>query len=120
MKIYKGKRLAADDEVGGCQVLVIEDGGGPHPLRHVVKHSPTGFGWGYGGSGPADLALSILADYFGERPTKDDLYHGRGRAVDPRLYQPFKWQFIATASPEGFTITGEEISEWLKSVVPLD
>ena len=26
----------------------------------VVHHSPTGYEWGYGGSGPADLALNIL------------------------------------------------------------
>ncbi len=25
-----------------------------------VWHSPSGFEWGYGGSGPADLALNIL------------------------------------------------------------
>lgn len=25
----------------------------------VVYHSPTGFEWGYGGSGPADLALNL-------------------------------------------------------------
>src|SRR5258708_36011467 len=24
-------------------------------LRHVIYHSPSGFEWGYGGSGPADL-----------------------------------------------------------------
>ena len=30
------------------------------PLRHVVRHSPTGIEWGYGGSGPSDLALSVL------------------------------------------------------------
>ena len=26
----------------------------------VARHSPNGFGWGYGGSGPAQLALAIL------------------------------------------------------------
>jgi hypothetical protein len=26
----------------------------------VTYHSPSGFAWGYGGSGPADLALTIL------------------------------------------------------------
>jgi len=25
----------------------------------VVNHSPTGFAWGYGGSGPAQLALAL-------------------------------------------------------------
>lgn len=28
--------------------------------RKWVYHSPDGFEWGYGGSGPADLALNIL------------------------------------------------------------
>jgi hypothetical protein len=35
-------------------------------LRHYVKHSPTGFSWGYGGSGPADLARCLLIDALGK------------------------------------------------------
>lgn len=35
------------------------------PLRHVVKHSPAGFEWGYEGSGPADLARCLLIDVLG-------------------------------------------------------
>lgn len=27
--------------------------------QRIVYHSPTGFEWGYGGSGPADLALNL-------------------------------------------------------------
>jgi hypothetical protein len=30
------------------------------------NHSPTGLEWGYGGSGPAHLALAILADHLGD------------------------------------------------------
>jgi hypothetical protein len=33
------------------------------PRCDLYNHSPTGFAWGYGGSGPAQLALAILADY---------------------------------------------------------
>lgn len=34
------------------------------PLRLGVRnHSPTGFSWGYNGSGPAQLALAILCDH---------------------------------------------------------
>lgn len=32
--------------------------------QDLVNHSPTGFCWGYGGSGPAQAALAILAHYF--------------------------------------------------------
>ena len=30
------------------------------------NHSPDGFEWGYCGSGPAQLALAILADHLGD------------------------------------------------------
>jgi len=52
--------------VQDCAVSVVVTGehkwpyGHVHPLPHVVKHSSTGFSWGYGGSGPADLARSLL------------------------------------------------------------
>lgn len=35
--------------------------------RDVVNHSPSGFEWGYGGSGPAQLALALLLDYTDDR-----------------------------------------------------
>jgi len=35
------------------------------PRLDLIPHSPTGFGWGYGGSGPAQLALALLAHAFG-------------------------------------------------------
>lgn len=52
------------------------------PLRlDLVNHSPTGFAWGYGGSGPAQLAVALLAHEF-------------GADVALRFYQPFKTQFL--------------------------
>ncbi len=48
------------------------------------QHSPTGFAWGYGGSGPAQLALAIL------------LESGIGTSRALALYQDFKWEYIAT------------------------
>jgi uncharacterized protein DUF6166 len=82
MKTYNGRR----DQNGNCIVHVMGDEGNAHKLCKLLdldKHSPTGFNWGYGGSGPAQLALAILADCLG-----DD-----GLAV--RLHQPFKWAVIA-------------------------
>lgn len=60
MKIIEGVRLPN----GGTRVDVIEDGE-RRTLRHYVRHSPTGLEWGYGGSGPADLARSILIEVLG-------------------------------------------------------
>lgn len=54
------------------------------PRYDLRNHSPDGFEWGYPGSGPAQLALAILADAL-----EDD-----GRALE--LYQNFKIAAIAT------------------------
>ncbi len=72
------------------------------PLRHVVRHSPTGFEWGYAGSGPADLALSILLDF-----TRDeDLAH--------RLHQDFKFTFVCRFPADKWTLAGADILTWLR------
>jgi len=84
VKIYRGKNSGQ----GGGQAVVVfnESTGAVRPLRHIPRHSPDGFQWGYGGSGPSDLALSILADAVGL-----EMADRRG------LYQLFKDEFIARA-----------------------
>lgn len=69
-------------------------------LPHVVCHSPTGFEWGYGGSGPADLALSILHYWYG--PKIADKYHQR-----------FKEVFISHVDHSGGVILKSTVNEWL-------
>lgn len=54
-----------------------------NPRFDLRKHSPTGFSWGFSGSGPAQLSLAILANALG-----DD-----ARAL--HLYQRFKFKVIA-------------------------
>jgi hypothetical protein len=78
----------------------------PLPLRlDLFNHSPTGFGWGYQGSGPAQLALALLADALGD----DDL------AV--RLHQAFKFKVVA-CWPEGerWWITADQIAAVVKLI----
>ena len=68
------------------------------PRFDLANHSPTGFAWGYGGSGPAQLALAILCDCLG-----DD---GRAR----RLYQDFKFMKIARLDKDKpFRLTETEV-----------
>jgi hypothetical protein len=67
------------------EVFVNTSNGDTRPLygfQGVRNHSPTGFSWGYGGSGPAQLALAICIDCV-----------GRHRALE--VYQAFKWDVIA-------------------------
>lgn len=52
---------------------VVDRDGEVRPLPHLVRHSPGGFSWGYGGSGPADLARSVL-DLFTDTVNREGLY----------------------------------------------
>ena len=65
----------------------------PLPLRlDLWNHAPTGFEFGYGGSGPAQLALAMLADCSGDGPAL--AYH-----------QAFKWAVIARLPADGGSLT---------------
>ena len=104
MKNYKVWRSPQDGVVG----VVVDDGKSLTNLVHIVKHSPTGFEYGYGESGPSDLALSILADYYGE-DSKTALV---GQSLNH--YQDFKKEFIQNRNRnEWFVISQSEITDWL-------
>jgi hypothetical protein len=95
MKIYQGRRTPE-----GCIVAVHEEGGEPQPLNlrlDLRNHSPTGAEWGYGGSGPAQLALALAADVLG-----DDR---RAQGV----YQQLKFKLIGRLPREGWTLTEDDL-----------
>src|SRR5204862_6265890 len=73
------------DEGGPGRVTVAGE-----PLKHVVHHSPDGFQWGYGGSGPADLALSILSAVIGPETERVEIWSGTCGARAWRLHHAFK------------------------------
>lgn len=110
-KTYIGQR-PADDEIGDCRVTVITDDGHEYPLPHMVHHSPSGFEWGYGGSGPADLALSILQDYLGE-PKTVQIHIGKCGQRAWELHQKFKWQMLQELGHNRWAITTDNIDAWL-------
>lgn len=92
---YVGKRLP--DGV----VVTIEGDGHVRPLHHVQRHSPTGFEFGYAGSGPADLAHSILVDVLNVK------------SVAPGMYQAFKFDVISKLDSDAFEIGQEFVRQWL-------
>ena len=111
MKIYEGFR--DENDIAKVRVTTIGDfpKGVPDDVRllkHVCQHSPTGFEWGYSGSGPADLALSLLFDHFGETP------QAKGRAS--QIYQAFKVRCVALLPRQGWTIDTAYIDEILNLV----
>jgi hypothetical protein len=78
----------------------------PERSLALVNHSPSGFEWGYGGSGPAQLALALLLDYTG-----DEAF-----ALDH--YQKFKTEVVSQlecTGPNGcWHLTGSDIDEVLR------
>ena len=70
----------------------------PLPLRlDIVNHSPTGFAWGYSGSGPAQLSVAILADWMG--------CDHAARA----LHQRFKAAAIACLPEKHWSLTDDDL-----------
>lgn len=67
------------------------------PRLDLRNHSPSGLNWAYGGSGPAQLALALLADVL-----DDD-----ERAL--ALYQDFKWSVVLHLDNAGWTLTDAEV-----------
>ena len=85
--------------------LVFKDGQpftADESLQHV-NHSPDGFSWGYGGSGPSQLAFALLLDVMGLDFAK-------------KHYMDFKWLVIA-ALPKEWAMTAEDITKKCTEIV---
>ncbi len=94
-----------------------DDGGVWTNVSHVVTHhSPTGFEFGYGGSGPADLALNVVENilyhlnYTGPRMR---CFDGTCFELAFTLHQDFKWDFISQCPRAGGRIPYEVIKTWI-------
>jgi hypothetical protein len=89
--------------------LIVMVDGRTVPLKPSLKvwnHSPSGFEIGYGGSGPAQLALAILM-MFTDKDTAS------------RLHQDFKWEFLANEAMQ-VNNSGEaqiDVPAWIKAKV---
>lgn len=94
--VYRGSRANGAVTIK-CNNKVLEAG----PSQALHNHSPTGFNWGYSGSGPAQLALGILLDFTRDKNTA--MQH----------YQSFKWAFISRCDWNTFKLTGQQILNWL-------
>jgi hypothetical protein len=95
--VYEGFRSPAVDRrvtVDGVELS-------PLPSQSVRNHSPDGFNWGYGGSGPAQLALALLLDATGSAE------------VAERWYQWFKWAVVARWG-QSWQISAGEVRDWVE------
>lgn len=78
------------------------DGAAYVNIPHLIQlHSPDGFEWGYSGSGPAELALNVLALYITPYFAKI-------------LHQDFKREVIQNIPHEGGELKAWDIHVWIK------
>lgn len=102
-RVYRGHRRL----LGGATVEWCNPGGPWMPLnaRHTLRnHSPDGFEWGYGGSGPAQLALALVDDATGSE------------WLALRTYQRFKEDVIAALDGDDWTLTAADIAAYAHKI----
>jgi len=72
----------------------------PKRSQKVRNHSPDGFMWSYGGSGPAQLALAILL-------------MATSKEEASKYYQDFKFDVISRLPKNDFKLNSKEVYDWL-------
>ncbi len=93
---------------GRVQICWLDPKGGqyhdePLPLYlDKLNKSPTGFAWGYGGSGPAQLAFAIL------------MHHTGDQAIAEANFQDYKFEVIARLEHGPWVITSDAVTQWLE------
>lgn len=93
--------FVGEREPGHSRVTVTQAGQPSRelPLYLAIRnHSPSGFEWGYAGSGPAQLALALCVEVV-----------GRERAE--RVYQSVKDRLVATMHDDAWMMSGIRVLE---------
>ena len=76
----------------------------PDHSQTVRNHSPDGFNWGYGGSGPAQLSLAILLKFMNEKDAQ-------------QYYHDFKFKVVA-GWPQGDFDVNINLREFIDQNTP--
>jgi hypothetical protein len=98
--VYEGIR--EPDNPVGEETTVTVNGEELSYRYDLLSASPSGFEWGYRGSGPAQLAISMLAFECGDE-------------IAGNWYQVFKEDIVAELPAGGWTLQGSEIREYLET-----
>ena len=101
-QVYHGQRDPTAPVGKECTVTVD---GEPLDLRYdLLSASPTGFEWNYRGSGPAQLAMAVLA-------------HAHNDEFACEHYQRFKREVVANLPEDRWTLRASELDAWRREVV---
>lgn len=93
LRLKSGVIVSREDDHGKVSGL---------PMRHDLRRHSHGFEWGYGGSGPAQLALAILTDSIGE-------------ADAITCYQKFKFEVVCRFEADQWAISRDEVISWFRA-----
>ena len=93
-------KAEAIEDFGDVYFSRGDDGATTNVPHRVKRHSPTGFEWGYGGSGPSEFALNILSCYIGQ-------------AEAEKYYMDFKRDFISGIQEYSGVIKRDDVMRWL-------
>ena len=88
----------------GNQIEVTADGESIDHRYDLLSSSPSGFEWGYGGSGPAQLAIAILA-------------HAYVDEFAASVYQKFKREVVSDLPENGWILTKSKLDAWREGVI---
>jgi hypothetical protein len=99
-------KYIANRSVSGTVVMVQTEKGREQlrPRFDLIRHHPVGFDWAHTGSGPAQLALALLAHASG-----DDEF-----ALEQ--YQIFQHEIIARLPKGGWELTSQQVLQMLRFV----
>ena len=98
--IYEGLR----GPEGGAAGVLVDGIPDVLPWRLDLRNrSPTGLEWGYGGSGPHQLAIAILAHVTGDGAYAVAKHHDYAQ-IGPCVFDS-----------QGFRITGTEVLKWVEA-----
>lgn len=102
--LFEAREVYLGERVNGIGYVTRKRPGFPveqlDPRTDLRNHSPTGLEWGYSGSGPAQLALAMLADLACDR-------------IALAFYQLFEHDVIAGLGKTRFTLTAKKVVGWL-------
>lgn len=103
--MYRGQRDKTAPVGEECSVTVDDE---PLDCRYdLLSASPAGFEWNYGGSGPAQLAIALLAHAFNDH-------------FAVTHYQRFKRNVVAELPENGWTLSKREIERFAEGAEVLD
>jgi hypothetical protein len=107
LKTYTGYRLpGAEGTAGQALVTMHQEGQPPRPLdpRFDLRRHADALNWGYGGSGPAQLALALAADVTGN----DEMAR--------RVHQKLKVRLVAGLPADGWSLNEQQLRQVIQDI----